>query len=1031
MQEALERHLIAIEMYKEEYFSERHSHDAYGNLIGKEEEGVPLDYRPTYYVRNVLVKMRELGKLPVLPALGASDPPERVHFSVIREAFDSIEDDAIEQVVTEISKLKQVFKGTLESIARKHQSMPTEFDYLPRVSHVLEKKIIRRLMASEPKFRIFKHINILSFFYDAGREHLQDYGLAFKDDAEKSLYSELADIMQRNISLTRLGGVLNRDFEVTLNIDPRFGEQPRHAFANPNQLVQNVAVNNDIPNDGGGANGNDNENSNENRNNNNLTEAESLRALMGNDANVGAGNQNDTRTSIGTIFSRVPVDRDCFLDGEIWPPPTKYIDVRKATEHYARQVRHARDVVKEALRRHQPGEPLLHIIRFNMMPSSKRNVLKTPLLLRGVCEAALLCVFFISFTFYVTFFVRGFGALDVESRGPGAAYASDRKLTLGRQVVEATGYQPLASEVTWEKGSSTPFDWDDPPPSLNGLEVVHIPHPRFSSEYDHIFSVECKDGSWGRCSRGVHDNWIEKSRENELVHDLLRESARMNEYSSKSPWAYVSDPVQPRRVNAVSREWELGRRDQYKSSTFPHEDTIKLMSKFLSKRYGEMFRGLRPLLWRFDSTMPPSSLAREKSMEFEEQTLPVEIFENKYEIYYILKDFYNDKKTYRLSTESLDSFVVAKEAEVEGAFPNLVDGFKIWAVYLGLAAPSDFESKSWWTRTRHLKDALKKAVKKDKTKLKGKYKRRYQSHARYLKQRGARDRDSERYRSLLNSHEEVSVEHLKEVLDDVKELKERCTKHLALFKKHIYLDMDLEASAIEGYSDWGDLAEETFNSYWAAEDGIEYLDLAWRRFKRNKMDVLTRAVYIEPTDSYGRSSRRLDGVLDWLEVQHSKIVNFVINAFGFGPQVNDPCQVMSDFDSLKSWPGWDEELGGLAAVGEDGSNLVHTVLYLSDAGQDHVGGTSMFIDIEIGLGVTRTFLVDASVGRLLVNTGGKENRRCRMPVEMGIKFGLQVWWLIDSEKNDTRDEAHTTCKSSSAASGEECRDTEGGTISMV
>lgn len=98
MQEALERHLIAIAMYKEEYFSERHSHDAYGNLIGKEEEGVPLDYRPTYYVRNVLVKMRELGKLPVLPALGASDPPERVHFSVIREAFDSIEDDAIEQV---------------------------------------------------------------------------------------------------------------------------------------------------------------------------------------------------------------------------------------------------------------------------------------------------------------------------------------------------------------------------------------------------------------------------------------------------------------------------------------------------------------------------------------------------------------------------------------------------------------------------------------------------------------------------------------------------------------------------------------------------------------------------------------------------------------------------------------------------------------------------------------------------------------------------------------------------------------------
>ena len=104
---------------------------------------------------------------------------------------------------------------------------------------------------------------------------------------------------------------------------------------------------------------------------------------MGDGGNFG----NSNETVVGPIFSRVPYDRDCYLDGEIWPPPTKYNDVRKAAEHYARQVRHARDVVKEALRGQKPGDPRPRIIRFNMMPSNKRNVLKTPLLLRGVCEA--------------------------------------------------------------------------------------------------------------------------------------------------------------------------------------------------------------------------------------------------------------------------------------------------------------------------------------------------------------------------------------------------------------------------------------------------------------------------------------------------------------------------------------------------------------------------------------------------------------------------------------------------------------------
>ena len=81
--------------------------------------------------------------------------------------------------------------------------------------------------------------------------------------------------------------------------------------------------------------------------------------------------------------------------------------------------------------------------------------------------------------------------------------------------------------------------------------------------------------------------------------------------------------------------------------------------------------------------------------------------------------------------------------------------------------------------------------------------------------------------------------------------------------------MDLEAREIEGYSDWEDLAEETFKAYWAAEDGIEYLDLAWRRFKRNKMDDLTRAVYIDAEGNW--RGMKVDGVFDWLEEVRERV----------------------------------------------------------------------------------------------------------------------------------------------------------------
>ena len=82
------------------------------------------------------------------------------------------------------------------------------------------------------------------------------------------------------------------------------------------------------------------------------------------------------------------------------------------------------------------------------------------------------------------------------------------------------------------------------------------------------------------------------------------------------------------------------------------------------------------------------------------------------------------------------------------------------------------------------------------------------------------------------------------------------------------------------------------------------------------------------------------------------------------------------------------------------ATVLQTTVHLSDAGFDHIGGTSFYMDepdreeddrheVETGL------LVDAVYGRLVVNTGGEENLRCRYPVTRGVKVSFQVWWLIE------------------------------------
>jgi hypothetical protein len=93
----------------------------------------------------------------------------------------------------------------------------------------------------------------------------------------------------------------------------------------------------------------------------------------------------------------------------------------------------------------------------------------------------------------------------------------------------------------------------------------------------------------------------------------------------------------------------------------------------------------------------------------------------------------------------------------------------------------------------------------------------------------------------------------------------------------------------------------------------------------------------------------------------------------------DPCKLMADLEA-------------------DPRFAVHTSVFLtSGAGEHYRGGVTLFADNhhsnyrpkhKIRRGVT----IDGSLGRVVVASGGIENRRCRMPTRAGLRRVLQIWW---------------------------------------
>jgi hypothetical protein len=98
--------------------------------------------------------------------------------------------------------------------------------------------------------------------------------------------------------------------------------------------------------------------------------------------------------------------------------------------------------------------------------------------------------------------------------------------------------------------------------------------------------------------------------------------------------------------------------------------------------------------------------------------------------------------------------------------------------------------------------------------------------------------------------------------------------------------------------------------------------------------------------------------------------------------VRDTCKLMADLEA-------------------DPRFAIHTSVFLSDGGGlDYRGGVSLYVDhhpsnFNPRHRVQRGVTIDGSRGRVVVSTGGMENRRCGLPTRAGLRTVLQIWWDCD------------------------------------
>lgn len=88
----------------------------------------------------------------------------------------------------------------------------------------------------------------------------------------------------------------------------------------------------------------------------------------------------------------------------------------------------------------------------------------------------------------------------------------------------------------------------------------------------------------------------------------------------------------------------------------------------------------------------------------------------------------------------------------------------------------------------------------------------------------------------------------------------------------------------------------------------------------------------------------------------------------------------------------------IADLEADPRFAIHTSVFLTDgAGTSYRGGATLYMDNHRSNAnpkhrIRRGLTIDGSRGRVVVSTGGIENRRCRFPTRAGLRTVLQIWW---------------------------------------
>jgi hypothetical protein len=139
--------------------------------------------------------------------------------------------------------------------------------------------------------------------------------------------------------------------------------------------------------------------------------------------------------------------------------------------------------------------------------------------------------------------------------------------------------------------------------------------------------------------------------------------------------------------------------------------------------------------------------------------------------------------------------------------------------------------------------------------------------------------------------------------------------------------------------------------------------------------LFNRTRYMQWIESSARQNR-------W--AQYFRYLHLDYASMGTAP-VRDTCNLLADLQA-------------------DPSFLIQTTVFLSNGeGTDYSGGVAIYEDYndkseaqtprrrrheKIQRGVS----IDGSRGRVVVSTGGLENRRCRLPTRMGVRATLQIWW---------------------------------------